>query len=285
VVLTAARVLVAPPVRTPLPYGLLSAAQMPSDSDSHWQNGVQYQPDSCEPAKITTTDCPTPPADKLPTMPMGIQAANPFTVYTMPLCSPIGYIDEARTRAVAALTSGEARAVEREFWTGEFGTLPNLTVTGAAVTGLDGAIEQCASTTVSGSPVSPVVGLALLEEALSACYGNEGVIHITPAVLTFLRTNGSITVDGARLRSPNGHLVAAGAGYPGTGPDDVLTPGVRWAYATGAVFVRRSEIMVPTARPSDIVSRTKNDVLLVAERTYVIGWDCCCLFAIPISVG
>lgn len=276
---------IAPPVRTPLSYGLLSVAQMPTEGDDHWQNGVLYETDPCSRANITTTDCPVPPADKQRTATLALRCSEPFTVYTMPVCSAVGFIDRAERVAVAALTSGEARAVEREFWTGEFGTEPHLAANLAAATGTDGCVTQTAATVVTGSPMTPVEGLALLEEALSSCYGNEGVIHITPATLTLLETNSTIQRDGTRLRSPNGHLVAAGAGYPGTGPDGTTPPaGVRWMYATGAVFARRSQVNVPQSRAQDVLDRNKNSVFLVAERTYVLGWECCHL-AVPVRVA
>jgi len=285
VVLTAARKLVASPVRTLLPYGLMSVAQPIEDSDSHWQLGVRFEPDTCTQANITTMDCPAPPADKMPTETMGLRGSNPFTVYSMPVCSPIGYIGEAERRAIAALTSGEARTVEGEFWTGAAGTTPHLAAS-TPITGSDGTIEQTAATVLVSGAVDVVEGVALLEEALSSCYGNEGVLHVPRSVLTHMTAWNLVTKDGAKLRSPSGHLIAAGAGYPGSSP---VAPtgspgaGLRWIYGTGAVTIRRSGIEVPAARPADVLSRSKNDVILVAERTYVIGWDCC-HFAIPISI-
>lgn len=284
-VMAEARFLVAPPTRTLLPYGLMSVVQTPENVDQHWQNGIQFEPDPCERARATTTDCPAPPIDKLPTLGPGHRGANPFTVYTLPTCSAPGFIDEARTRAVAALTSGEARTVERVFWTGELGVTPSLAATGGMVTGADGIVEQTSATIITGGPLDPVEGLALLEEQLSLCYGNEGVIHMTPGTLTRLFTNGSIVRDGARLRTANGHLVAAGAGYPGTGPSGVANaPGVRWMFATGAVFLRRSDVFTPAGRPAQHLDRRNNTVAYLAERTYVIGWDCC-HFAVPVRIA
>lgn len=284
-VIAAARLLVAPPSRTLLPYGLMSVAQFPTDSDNvHWQNGVRFEPDTCNRANVSTTDCPEPPSDKIPTESMGYRGATPFTVYTEPICSPVGYIDEASTRAIASLTSGEARTVEREFWTGEFGTTFHL-AEDTAVTGSDGAIEQTAATVlITGGPVDVVEGVALMEDELGDCYGNEGVLHVPRSVLTHMTAWNLVTKDGSRLRSPSGHLIAAGAGYPGTSPAGAEPPlGTKWIYGTGAVYVRRTEVMVPASLPGDILNRNKNDVVLVAERTYVIGWDCC-HFAVPISI-
>lgn len=284
-VIAAARLLVAPPSRTPLPYGLLSVAQTPTETDDHWQLGVRFELDTCTEAGITTESCPaTGGIDKPFTDSVGLRGGIPFTVYTLPVCSAVGFIDEAEARAVGALTSGEARAVEREFWTGAFGTTPHL-AENVGVTGTDGVVEQTAAEVLVTGAVDVVEGIARIEEALGACYGNEGVIHVPPSVLTHMKSEFLVERDGTRLRSPSGHLIAAGAGYPGTAPDGTDPPtGVRWIYATGAVQVRRTGIQVLASTNREVLNRFKNDVVLVAERTYVIDWDCCHL-ALPINIG
>jgi hypothetical protein len=251
--------------------------------------GVRFEPDACTPAQVTIEVCPATgsPEAKVPTGVWETRAANPFTVYSMPVCGPVGNWDEYEARVVAALTNGEARAVEFEFWTGTRGTLPHL----AEDTGVTGSpfpgtveIEQTAAVTITGSPVDIVEGVGLLEGALAECYGHEGVLHVPPEALAHLTSQTLVTKDGVRLRSPAGHLVAAGAGYPGTAPDGSgPTGGVFWLYATGAVAVRRGPIQV--TRPLvEALDRARNDVVLVAERTYVIGWDCC-HFAVPVRLG
>jgi hypothetical protein len=53
-------------------------------------------------------------------------------------------------------------------------------------------------------------------------------------------------------------------------------------YATGAVFYFRGDVMVnPRAESLD---RSVNTVKMIAERTYVLGWDCC-HFAVQTSLG
>lgn len=281
-----AMLLVAPPSRVPLPYGLLSVVQTPTEVDAHWQMGIEYEVDPCERARIFNEVCGQEPVDKEDTAVHELRCSTPFTVYTKPTCSTVGFVDRAERTAVAALTSGEARTVEREFWTGEFGTLPHLAADEAIATGADACVNQTAAVTVSGSPLSVVDGLALLEEQLSACYGNEGVVHMTPGTLTKLKgEHAAIDRDGQRLRTPNGHLVAAGAGYPGTAPDgSEPAPGVRWMYATGAVFMLRSTISTKSTQARETVDRAKNNVFVIAERTYVLGWDCC-HFAVPVRIA
>lgn len=276
--LSTARALVTQPTRTPLPYGLLSVAQMPTDSDVHTAGGVRYEVDPCGRANVVTEAClVTGGPTKLPTDTWSMKGSAPFTVYTMPVCGPVGNWEEYEQRAVAALTNGEARAVEREFESGEFGTIPHLAEdTAVTGTGFDNTvIEQTAATVVTGSPVTLTRAIAELEAVMADCYGNEGVIHVPPRVVAYGVKFGLFKVDGNRLRSPMGHLVAAGAGYRGLSPAGVATGQTDpWIYATGAVFVRRTGVMVPaTVRQS--LDRSKNDVYLLAERTYVIGWDCC----------
>jgi len=274
------------PARAPLPYGLLSVAQSLTEADVHWRNGVWFEPDTCQATSITTQSCSaTGGVDKPITPNMDLRASNPFTVYTLPVCSAVGLLpDQAQSRAAAALTSGEARAVEREFWTGENGVLPHLAAN-AVVTGSDGSTEQTAATVIVSGGVDVVEGISLLEEQLDLCYGNEGVLHVPPAVLTHMAAWNLVTRDGPRLRSPSGHLIAAGAGYPGTSPAGAApAAGTRWVYATGAVALWRSAIDFYAQSPADILDRQRNNVIFIAERTYVIAWDCCHL-ALPISIG
>lgn len=273
-----ARVLVNQPTRTPLPFGLMSVAQMPPITDVHESGGVRYEVDPCGPANITTEAClATGGPTKTPTDTWMWRGATPFTVYTYPVCGPVGNWDEYQRRAVAALTNGEARAVEREFESGSLGTYPHLAANAVVSgTGFDtNVVYQTEATVVTGSPVNLVRGIAELEAVLAACYGNEGVIHIPPQVVAYGITNGTFRVDGNRLRSPSGHLIAAGAGYRGLSPagavQSTMTP---YLYATGAVFIRRGEIQVPASNRQSL-DRSVNDVHLLAERTYVIGWDCC----------
>ena len=279
--------LVAPPTRTPLPYGLLNAAQPQEDADARWALGVRFQPVPCGPAGVSLEPCPSVTGG--PTLAptafgMETRGASSFTVYGFIDCSTVGYIEEAAQLATAMLTSGEGRAVEREFWTGEFGTMPHL-AEDTAVTGTDGTIEQSAATVVTGAPLDVVEGLGLLEESLAFCYGNEGVIHVTARTLTHLTNRNLVTKDGARLRTPNGHLIAAGSGYPGTSPAGAAPAGGEaWMYATGAVSVRRSGIVVPSPQQVQVINRLKNDVVQIAYRTYVIGWDCC-HFAALVRLG
>lgn len=285
---SAGQPLVAAPTRTPLSYGLLTVSQTPVDTDQHWQLGIRYEPDACTLDEITFEVCPVTgsPATKVPTGSMFTRAANAATVYAYLACNPVGEWDDYVQQLTRAFTSGEARRIEREFWTGENGLLPHLAEdTATPGTGFDSqVILQTAATVITGAPVDITEGIGLLEEALAGCYGHEGVLHVPPAAVAHLRSKTLVTTDGPRLRSPMGHLVAAGAGYTGSSPAGVApSGGVYWLYATGALAVRRSTLRIPSSR-EQALNRSTNSMVLVAERTYVIGWDCC-HYAVPVRLG
>lgn len=276
---------------TPLPYGLFSVADFPP-LESHWANGVLRQPAVCSPAKTTLDPCglggaasitKSPSATGLPT-----SGADPFTVYAYIDCGLVGFNDiEGQT--IEHLENGEDRAVERTFWTGSVSTTgaplitPHLAAN-AQVIGPNGEISQLAATpSVTGAPVAPVLGLGLLENALGSCYGGVGVIHVTPATMTALYAAGAITLVNGQWMTANGHLVAAGAGYPGTSPAGVTPSATQpWMYATGAVHIRRGPITVTPWRES--IDMAQNDPIVIAERTYVVDFDCC-LHSVQVNLG
>lgn len=274
----------APPY-TSLPYGLLSVAVPVPDSDRHWRAGVEYQPAPCEAGTAIQEPCPSDVSVVKEPTTTGLRTVGvePFTVYSWIDCSTVGFADEAEQILTAAFTNGEARAVENAFWTGGVGAAinPHLAEDAAII---EGGIEiQSAAEIVSGGPVHLVEGIGLLEGALADCYGGVGVIHVPRRALTHLVSAGVAHRDGQRYRTAGDTLVAAGAGYPGTGPAGQAPAGnTVWLYATGSVSYRRSEIRLSSDLPA-AVDRRVNSVVMVAERTYVIGWDCC-HFAVQVQL-
>lgn len=285
---------VAAPAFAPLPYGLLSVAQPVDDPDAHWRAGIQYQPDPCDPATALLAGCPTTSdtATKTATSTgLGTRGAEAVTVMAWVDCGPVGLWDEAGARARQALLNGEGRALERAFWTGDVegaaaALNPHLAEDAAVVDG-SVTIQTAATNVATGAPANGVPhaeAIGLLEGALAACYGGVGVIHMPRWTLaTFAGPNRQVERDGSRLRTHGGTWVAAGAGYVGIGPDGSTPPaGSAWLYATGAVFVRRGDVVVPDGPQS--LDRAENRLVMVAERTYVVGWDCC-HFAVLADVG
>jgi hypothetical protein len=282
-----------PPTFVDRNFGLLSVVQARYDEpDTHWRNGVTFE--SICGFGFTTYDdyCITGAPPKTETTDATVRGAQPFTVFDEVDCPPIGY-DPAvlQSRAVDALTRSESWLVENAFWTGSVAASGNHVYPhlAANTTVLDTGVLptitlQCAATTVTGSVVLDVVeGIGRLEKALGDCYNGQGVLHVPLILGEQLFRAGIVKVDGAQIKTQAGNLVALGAGYPGTGPDGTTISNAVWVYITGPVFAYRSA--VESFRLRDSLNRSENTAAMIAERTYVVGFDCCCLYALPISVG
>ena len=293
------KTLVAAPQFDPRNYGLLSVVQPRYDEpDPHWRNGVIWQ-DLCGLGANTydpfclATGTGTTPATKTDNIDWNTYAATPFTVFAKVDCSPVGYSqEEQRGRAIDALNRTEAYQVENAFWTGTAGgdadkVYPRLAANSTAFES-SGQLPlpqlQCAATPVTGSVILDVPeAIGRLEAAFAACYQGKGVIHLPMVVGESLFTKYVAEVSGTQLRTRLGNLIAVGGGYPGTGPDGTSLPNAVWAYMTPPIFAYRSAPETFTFKEQ--FNRTNNTLETIVERTYVLGYSCCCLPAVPISVG
>lgn len=104
--------------------------------------------------------------------------------------------------------------------------------------------------------------LAQVEQALAVTVKGRGVIHMSRFAATLLADR--LKVEGGQLRTALGTPVVAGGGYA----TDALPTAVT-VYGTGPMVARRSGIEVVSAPRYDINSMSE-----IAQRTYVIGWDC-----------
>lgn len=282
------RLIIDPPSFTSSPYGLLSVAQLFDSSKSHWQNGVTWESrcmqtmgastyDEC--IAVTGSGSVPEPSPKVHNTAQVLRAATPFTPYTRFDCSPVGNADAARM-AQDALAQSEAWQVERAFATGLVDgktiAFPHLAANADVFDPNGGAQLQSAATVVtSGAAVDVASALGLLEEGLANCYNGRGIIHVPRRVLPTLDMHGIIRVVDGHLETLQGNLVSAGAGYPGTSPTGVAAAsGEAWLYATGAVFYLRGDVRILPTMPGSL-DRSNNTIEQIAERTYVLGWDCC----------
>lgn len=289
----APRQLVSPPAFTDRNFGLLSVVQPRYDvAEPYWRNGVTWE-SICGFVNSTFDPCAvsgTPnELTKTASTTVTRSGARPFTVYGRVDCSPVGYTQaEQQSRAVDALTRTESWQVERSFLTGQAGgvlnvALPHLAHTGT-ISDVMGIQLQCATTQVTGSTVLDVVeGLDRLEAAIGNCYGGQAVIHVPLIVAEAFFAWSLFRIDGAQIKTNAGNLVAIGAGYDGRAPNGLVTPNVAWVYATGPVFAYRT-------RPESFTfteqfDRSTNTLQTLVERTYVLGFDCCCLYGVAINVG
>lgn len=275
-----------PAVFTPLPYGLWDTVQHPPVDGPHWQNGITWI-ERCPAGDTTYDDClavtgtgspPEPPA-KTANVEQGFRGAAPFTVYAEFECSPIG-LAEAESIASDALARVEQTQVEAAFWTGSAGgqpvVFPHLAADAEVVDG-EVVLQTVASPVVTGADVAHALGA--LEQELADCYAGQGLIHVPRSVLPTLAAWNLVRVDDdGRLVTQAGNLIVAGTGYTGSGPDGAApADGTAWIYATGAAWAYRSDPYVSRLR--DSLDRTSNTIRMLAERTYLLGFECCLLAA------
>lgn len=293
----APRIQVEPPSFAPLPYGLLTALddQIRGTSDPHWTSGVTWESvcaqggttyDECW--AVTGTGAPPPPASKSSTTSITRRGALPFTVYAELDCSAPGFWDRAQDLTIQTLTQSEQWQVENAIWTGMAGgqsvVWPRLASNANNVEASTNITLGLAATVVSGnsSPMDLVEGWGLLEQALADCYDGVGVIHVPRNLLPQAKHSNLIEAEGSRYRSAGGNLVIFGAGYRGTSPAGVAVSGQTWMYATGAMFVYRGPAQIMPIVSA--LNRSTNTMKAIAERTYLVGWDCCQL-GVNISTG
>lgn len=274
-----------PTAFTPLPYGLWDSIQTPDVDRAHWQQGITWE-DRCPTGDTTYDEClavtgtgapPEPPA-KTANVVQESRGATPFTVYARFDCSPIG-LGDAQTVAQDALARVEQLQVETAFWTGTAGgqavVFPHLA---ADTETLDGEIvlQPVATPVVTGADIAHALGV--LEQELSECYAGQGLIHVPRSVLPTLAAWNLVEVVDGRLVTTAGNVVVAGGGYTGTGPDGAAPAGgTTWIYATGAAWGYRSNVFFSQVR--DSLNRSSNTLQMLAERNYLIGFECCLLAA------
>jgi hypothetical protein len=282
-----ARQIVDPPAFSPLPYGLWDATQVRSADSPHWQNGVTWA-ERCPDGGTTYDEClvnneigesPGAPGPKTDNVSQTFRGAQPFTVYAEFDCSPVG-LSDAATVAADALSRVEQQQIETAFWTGTAETVttvfPHLAANAEVLDAQDIVLQTAATPCVTGADAAQALGE--LEDCLADCYPGQGLIHIPRSVLPTLAAWNLVTERDGRLYTTAGNLIVVGGGYTGSGPDGTApADGTAWIYATGAVFGYRGDVQVRSPRES--IDRSANTMRMIAERTYVLGFECCLLAA------
>lgn len=234
----------APPV-VPLPYGIFSVAEPRITTDDHWRLGVKWQSQACGSTKITTGPCIEPErGDLIPDDYCSITEYDPFTVYAYNNDAVIGHtLNEHLANTVQRLVATEQRSVEEQLWT---------------------SLVANSVSTLSLTTFSAGVVLGYLEQQLAENYGGQGVIHMNRLTATYLWEY--LQVQGGRLVTKLGTPVVAGSGY-----DALSTPLDEFKmFASGPVVIYRGDVDTR----ENAVSKSNNEVSIIAQRDYVLGWDC-----------
>jgi hypothetical protein len=227
------------------------------------------------------------PVAKAETWDWAVYGAVPFTVFTRIDCSPTGSWEALSPRNQQALIRAEAREVERIFATGIVETggairqYPHLASTAAVVDGED--VLQLETDIISATPANIVLVVGALETAMRDCYPGIATLHVTLEVAEIMASQMLLITRDGQAFTPAGSRVVIGGGYPGTSPAGASVANVSWIYATGSVFFQR-EATPHSFTPVQSLDRNVNTVSMIAERTYVVGYDCC-LLAAPVDLA
>lgn len=226
---------------------------------------VNLDPDAAEDTEVAATSSTQPPnPDKSAADTDPDHRATPFTVVDSAPCGGLGMLEQAAGRARTRLAGSEWRRVEQALWTGDLGNVPFLASADAVP--------------ASGTAALPLKqGLSALESALGRYYNGTGVIHLPRWVAPYLADRMQMVTDGAVARTPLRTKYAFHSHNVNPGPpgEDPAPDGSFYAYATGAVVVRRGDAQVPATAPDGGgFDFRRNRSLVIAERSYVITLDC-----------
>lgn len=244
-----------------LRYGLFTVARGPLELTRHGRDGgFSWQSLDCGTASGYEINCLPELAEKEPGLPPDLVSATPFAVYTRLLCAPVGAtVEELRTMVSRRLALTEQTAVEQIFSAEASGQAPGLANNAAAVD--------------VGPAIDAVEAIAQLEDAYYAVGGSAGTIHVPHEFAPFLMSSHLIEFRNGIWYTAAGSLVSIGQ-YLGYGPNGVPPAGgSTWLYITGPVTVWRSSqaFISPIEGALD---RTTNQVDMLAEREYVVGFSC-----------
>lgn len=253
-------------------YGLLSAAAGPIDLPPHGRGGgVRYVPVTCGEATPYPIDCSggfVDHAEKDVDSETPVFDARPFMVTASIECGSVGYTEaQNEARVQRRLANGEQGAAELALWTG-------ATSVGGTSLDIENLQDSAVDVAVDSSDFTAV--LAGLEDwlYLQQGYGNIGYLHAPVLTAAWAGDHHAVEKDGPLKKTPYGSIWIFGGGYPGTGAGGAEPPaGGAYIYITGQVTVWRASDVF-TYPPEQTMDRSTNQILLLAEREYAIGFDC-----------
>lgn len=268
------------PARERSLHGLLSVVE-PLTGNEDWLRGLTWDPVFC--AFVASND----PATFIESHPTSLSTAvtgsggglqpgdDLLIVYPFMLENGVnrvtwGFLRQDYPAVPARLLEDATEfSVEREFWTGSaLSTNPHLAMSSATLVN-------------TGTALGTKRALAALEqEALEHTLGQRVMIHASAEVVTMWMGDGTLADDGGTIVTKSkGNVVVAGAGYPGTGPsgDTHETPedGHSWAYATGMVDVRLTDVVVSPDKLAMALAPGTNEVTYRASRFAAVSFDPC----------
>lgn len=238
-------------------YGLFDAASGPLDLPAHGEGGgVRYVPDTCGEAYAYGVTCyggdnpaPSKPIDG----DNDEVSTGVFAVLSTLNCGAVGYtLPEYQAKVRRRFEGAEMAAVERSLWSG-------LDFEGNSldIRSLDDEAEDVPAGYDPGL-ITDVLGALEHYAYTDQGYGYVATIHAPVEVAAFAAEAGLVLPDGSRKVTPMGSIWAFGA-YPSGS-----------VIITGQTTVWRA----PEIQVYNAFDQVTNEVLLVAERAYAVGFDC-----------
>jgi|SRR5688572_19343138 len=269
--------------RTRERYGIFAVAEIDETVDPHaFNGGVQFITGNCGDAVGYAVACAESLATKTFTNEPAFETATPFVVYAGRLCGSVGFTEaESQRYTMAKLKANEQTVVEQIFSDQLFGQSPGLTNNPSVVT------------VAVAAGINFVEAIGRLEAAFYAAYGYAGTIHMpfragehaASQHILFADKDHPLPGNENVWRTAPGSVVSVGA-YSGNSPVGVApVAGHQWIYMTPPVKIwRQSDSQVFVSPIEGSLNRATNQETWLAERSYVMGFECDQVFAIDATL-
>lgn len=269
--------------RTRQRYGIFATAEIEPLPPHALLGGVQWITGNCGDAVGYDVRCGVDLASKTFTNESSFAVATPFVVYAGRLCGTVGFTEAESQRLVLdKLLANEQRIVEQAFSDQLFGESP----------GLANATPN-ATTVATAAGVNFVESIGRLEAAFYNEYGYAGTIHMPfrsgehAAGQNILYADSEFPLPGNDRvwKTAAGSTVSIGA-YTGNSPAGVVpAAGHQWIYMTPPVKIwQQPESQLKPSPIEGSLNRSTNQETWLAERGYVMGYECGAVFAIDVTL-
>lgn len=263
-------------------YGLFAVAEREVLPPHAVLGGVQWITGNCGDAVGYDVRCAPDLATKTFTNEASFETATPFVVYAGRLCGSVGFTEAESQRLVFdKLRANEQRIVEQAFSDQLFGQAPGL-ANNAAVT-----------TVATAAGVNFVESIGRLEAAFYNEYGYAGTIHMPFRAGEHAASQHILFADADHPMPGNERVwvtaarstVSIGA-YTGNSPLGVApAAGHQWIYMTPPVKIwSQPDSAVKPSPIEGSLNRATNQETWLAERVYVVGFECDAVFAIDATL-
>lgn len=261
-------------------YGIFSVAERETLPPHAATGGVQFIEGNCGFGTGYQVDCAVSLASKTFPSTAAFETALPFIVYAGRTCGPVGFTEAEQQRlTLQKLKASEQAVVENVFSRQLFGQSPGLSNNPAVVT------------VAAGTNFADAV--AKLEAAFYAVYGQQGVlhapirsgIHMSEQHLLIADSEHPLPGNARVWRTATGTAVSIG-NYAGNSPVDAApAAGHEWLYMTPPIKIwSQSDAQVTISPIEGSLNRTTNQETWLAERFYIVGFECDVVFAIDATL-